>query len=430
MSTGLDEHVRFWEKLAHELEGGTRLLEALKAAGSSAGPGLRETAGTLARTIAGGKILSEAMATHGAEFSRSVQTMVKAGEAGGVVDVIARRTAAGLREGAFPAPGRAKREGAGTESFWRGFGLMLSSGVPVLEALEILREESDDTALAEAVGSIAQTILAGGSIAEAVRAHSGLFLEEEAAAVEAGEQAGDLDEAALRIADALRSGDLSSLPVGAAPAPTTQDREVVGLCNRILLAAMEQGASDIHLEPREKGGSVRLRVDGLLREHERLPEAQYRALLTRIKVMAACDPVESRRPQDGRVMLKVRGRDMDLRVNVTPTVRGERVVMRVLDRGTGILGLEEIGLSGQDLERVRALAHRPWGIVICTGPAGCGKTTLLYAVLKELNRSERCILTAEDPVEYLIDGIGQVQVQPQLGLTFPRLLGSMLRQDA
>jgi type IV pilus assembly protein PilB len=201
------------------------------------------------------------------------------------------------------------------------------------------------------------------------------------------------------------------------------------LLNLVLLQAIKDKASDIHFEPFEDEFKMRYRIDGVL--YEMVPPPRYIAvaLASRIKVMANLDIAERRLPQDGRIELTMKGTPIDLRVSVLPTLFGESVVLRVLDRSNVQLNLEKMGMRDDDLLTFRQLMSKPNGIVVNTGPTGCGKTTTLYAALSELNTTEVKILTAEDPVEYDIDGLLQVQVRAEIGLTFARALRSFLRQD-
>ncbi|TVQ62716.1 MAG: pilus assembly protein PilB [Phycisphaerales bacterium] len=207
------------------------------------------------------------------------------------------------------------------------------------------------------------------------------------------------------------------------------DNQVVKLLNLVLLQAIKDRASDIHFEPFENEFKMRYRIDGVLYEMVPPPPHLGPAITSRIKVMANLDIAERRLPQDGRIELMVGGAPVDLRVAVLPTMHGESVVMRVLDRSNAEMDLDRLGFREDDLERFRALLARPNGIVIVTGPTGSGKTTTLYAGLNELNDIATKILTAEDPVEYDIDGLCQVQVNDEVGLTFARALRSFLRQD-
>jgi len=207
------------------------------------------------------------------------------------------------------------------------------------------------------------------------------------------------------------------------------DAPIIRLINGVLSQAVRDQASDIHFEPFEDRLSVRFRVDGVLREVLSTSPALAPLVASRIKVMARLDIAEKRLPQDGRISLRLAGRPVDVRVSTLPSSHGERVVLRLLDKQAGKLGLSELGMGDETLERLRRLIHRPHGILLVTGPTGSGKSTTLYAALLELNDRSRNIMTVEDPIEYDIDGIGQTQVNPKVDLTFARGLRAILRQD-
>jgi type IV pilus assembly protein PilB len=209
----------------------------------------------------------------------------------------------------------------------------------------------------------------------------------------------------------------------------SESNPVKKLLNLVLLQAIRDKASDVHFEPFENEYKMRYRIDGVL--YEMIPPPKYiaAALSSRIKVMASLDIAERRLPQDGRISLTVQGNPVDLRVSVLPTMFGESVVLRVLDRSQISFDLGKLGLRPDDQEVVRRLIRKPNGIIIVTGPTGCGKTTTLYSALGELNDVETKIITTEDPIEYDIDGLIQVQIKPDIGLTFARCLRSILRQD-
>ncbi len=209
----------------------------------------------------------------------------------------------------------------------------------------------------------------------------------------------------------------------------SESNPVKKLLNLVLLQAIRDKSSDIHFEPFENEYKMRYRIDGVL--YEMVPPPKYiaAALSSRIKVMADLDIAERRLPQDGRISLTVQGNPIDLRVSVLPTMFGESVVLRVLDRTQVTFDLEKLGLRQEDHELVRQLIRKPNGIVIVTGPTGCGKTTTLYAAMNELNTIETKLITTEDPIEYDIDGLIQVQMKPEIGLTFARCLRHILRQD-
>lgn len=204
---------------------------------------------------------------------------------------------------------------------------------------------------------------------------------------------------------------------------------VIRLVNTIIGRVIDMRASDIHLEPFDDGLHVRYRVDGVISTAEVVPPKHSAAVNSRVKLMAHLDIAERRLPQDGRIKTRVKGRELDLRVSTVPTVHGESVVMRVLDRASVRFSLEDMGFAPTTLERFNALLARPHGIVLVTGPTGSGKTTTLYAALSKIDADAHKIITVEEPVEYQLEGINQIQVHSQIGLTFARALRSILRQD-
>jgi type IV pilus assembly protein PilB len=208
-----------------------------------------------------------------------------------------------------------------------------------------------------------------------------------------------------------------------------ESNPVKRLLNMVLLQAIKDKASDVHFEPFEEEFKMRYRIDGVLYEMVPPPKHIAMAITSRIKVMANLDIAERRLPQDGRIPLVVQGKAVDLRVAVLPTMFGESVVMRILDRSNVALDLEKVGMRDDDLRTFRQLINKPNGIVLVTGPTGSGKTTTLYAALNELNSIQDKLITTEDPVEYDIDGIIQVQIKPEIDLTFAACLRSILRQD-
>ncbi len=250
-------------------------------------------------------------------------------------------------------------------------------------------------------------------------------------------------EAAL---DRLYGGDAGEAPEDASGADVTGDFDtldtdverlrdlaseapVIRLVNQIVSRAVEARASDIHLEPSESGLKVRFRIDGLLSEVEVLPARLRPAVISRVKIMAKLNIAERRLPQDGRIKLAVRGTPLDLRVAVTPSLHGEAAVLRLLHRESVALNFATLGIGGANLDALLRMLDRPHGIFLVTGPTGSGKTTTLYAALSRLNTPERKILTVEDPIEYQLEGITQIQVQPSIGLDFAGLLRSLLRHD-
>ncbi len=208
-----------------------------------------------------------------------------------------------------------------------------------------------------------------------------------------------------------------------------EDAPVVKLVNYIISRAVEERASDIHFEPQEDGLLIRYRVDGLLRYVEQFSLDMALPVVSRLKIMAGMDIAEKRLPQDGRVVLKVGGKDVDIRISTLPTVYGEKVVLRLLDRTSILIGLEKLGLLEDDMKKIVQMISRPYGMLLVTGPTGSGKTTTLYSILNRLAKEEYNVVTVEDPVEYELKGINQVQVNEKAGLLFSTALRSILRQD-
>lgn len=207
------------------------------------------------------------------------------------------------------------------------------------------------------------------------------------------------------------------------------DAPVIRLVQQLIDRAVTSRASDIHLEPSERGLHVRLRLDGLLREIETHPRQLAAPVVSRLKVMAGLNIAERRLPQDGRIRVSVQGKEIDFRVASSPTLHGESVVLRILDRQDVALDFDTLGFDAGLKAALREAISRPYGIVLVTGPTGSGKTTTLYAALKEINTPDKKILTVEDPVEYVLAGVNQVPVKPQIGLTFAQALRAFLRQD-
>ncbi len=204
---------------------------------------------------------------------------------------------------------------------------------------------------------------------------------------------------------------------------------VVRLVNTIIRQAIKKRASDIHIEPFETTIRVRFRIDGDLRVEMNPPKASFNAIVTRIKILGGMDISEKRAPQDGRIETDVDGKPVDLRISILPTVFGEKIVIRILDRSSIMMTKAQIGFTEHNIKLFDRIIKAPEGIILLTGPTGSGKTTTLYAVLRELNKIKTNIITAEDPVEYKLDGVNQVHINPKAGLTFASALRSMLRQD-
>lgn len=213
------------------------------------------------------------------------------------------------------------------------------------------------------------------------------------------------------------------------PVKVVDDAPMIRMVNSMLVQAIQGRASDIHIEPQEKETRVRFRIDGELYQVLTIPQQNHAALVSRIKIMGGMDIAEKRLPQDGRFRFEVDMREVDFRLSTLPTTYGEKVVMRILDQSYALTRIEQLGLSPRNKENLLLLARRPFGMILVTGPTGSGKTTTLYSVLNEVNSLDRNIITLEDPVEYTLAGINQVQTNPRAGLTFASGLRSCLRQD-
>jgi general secretion pathway protein E len=204
---------------------------------------------------------------------------------------------------------------------------------------------------------------------------------------------------------------------------------IIRLVNSLMFRAVKEKASDIHIEPYEKEVVVRFRIDGILYDVFKTAKRFHASISSRIKVMADLDIAEKRLPQDGRIKIKIAGKDVDIRLSTVPTSFGERLVMRILDKSSMVIDLTELGFSGEALDRINVLTNKKHGIFLVTGPTGSGKSTTLYACLSKIRSVERNIITVEDPVEYQLSGVGQIQVNPKIDLTFASGLRAILRQD-
>ncbi|CAG1769995.1 partial Type II secretion system protein E, partial [uncultured bacterium] len=245
-----------------------------------------------------------------------------------------------------------------------------------------------------------------------------------AIAVQYGEQRSKMDKLADDLQDnEILEEELEHLKDLASEAP------VIRVVNLMMQRAIEMRASDIHIEPFEDSLKVRLRIDGVLQDIEAPPVKSTAAVISRIKIMAKLNIAERRLPQDGRIKIQMLGKELDLRISTVPTLYGESVVMRLLDKDSTVLDFASLGFSKQHSQQFAETLALPHGIILITGPTGSGKSTTLYAALQQLNTSTRKIITVEDPIEYQIEGINQIQVKPKIGLTFANALRSIVRQD-
>ena len=246
-----------------------------------------------------------------------------------------------------------------------------------------------------------------------------------------GQQVGQRDDLRGLIAQAQvnRDADLHGLPEDDADAEMAEQAPIIKLANAVIQQGIIDRASDIHVEPQEKAVRVRYRIDGVLMEAMTVPKNLQAPMVSRLKIMAEMNIAERRVPQDGRIEVRHAGKEFDLRVSSIPTPWGEKVVMRILDKGNAMIGLGKLGFTAENQAKIEELVSQPNGMFLCTGPTGSGKTTTQYSVLHMLNSVERNIITVEDPVEYQLNGISQVQVNKKAGLTFATSLRAFLRQD-
>ena len=304
------------------------------------------------------------------------------------------------------------------------YGFAKRHGVILLELGDIavvgLREGADPSALVETRRALGRPLR--------VEPLGQAAFDRQLSEVYAGDHLNAADGDDLDMPSGLESL-IDDIPAAADLLDTADDAPVIRLINGIIAEAVRSGASDIHLEPFETALTVRMRVDGVLRETLSLNPRITPLLVSRIKVMARLDIAEKRVPQDGRIPLTLGGKTLDVRVSTLPSRAGERVVLRILDKDQAGLTLDRLGMSTEALEAFRGALKEPNGIILVTGPTGSGKTTSLYAGLSLLNDATRNILTVEDPVEYAMDGIGQTQVNPKVGMTFAAGLRAILRQD-
>lgn len=305
-------------------------------------------------------------------------------------------------------------------AFARRHGVLLTR-VAEDEAELVLRSDANLTALAEVRRVVARPLRL--SRVDAERFDTRL-------AEHYGGHDGSTAELVADIGQALDLGALmSELPAVEDLLAAQDEAPIIRMINALLTQAVRDGASDVHVEPYERDSVVRFRRDGVLHDAARPHRGLHAAMVSRIKIMASLDISEKRLPQDGRIGLRLAGRQVDVRVSTLPTAHGERLVLRLLDKGAARLGLESLGMAEDTRARFDALLRQPHGIVLVTGPTGSGKSTTLYAALQGMDARRLNIVTVEDPVEFDLPGIGQTQVNPRIDLDFARALRAILRQD-
>ena len=317
-------------------------------------------------------------------------------------------------------------------TFWRKFSKMLDAGMPPLAALDLIRQETGDQLLRAMIDDMKAAIRSGKTLSESVARWPSYFTPTIRGLIKAGETQGILGKVMAKIAEGLEDGTFEvgkkDAKEDATPDEEAAEADATEAVDALIQHALERAASDIHLDWRAGGLWVRYRIDGVLHEVDPPDAAVQKAVISRLKLMAALDAAEQRLPQDGRARLNVGGTEIDLRVACCPYVTGESVVVRILKRSEPVLGLDKLRLSDGCLETVHGWLRRSTGLVLVTGPMGSGKTTTLYSMLQELNSGDRKIVTSEDPVEFQMDGINQMPINPRLGLTYAQTIRAQLRQ--
>ena len=315
---------------------------------------------------------------------------------------------------------------------------------PSTNTLKVTMSEPTDSSAVEALQAAVKMKLTvcvstEHDIVQAYRTHYKIS-DEEYASYRSHEEVEEEEEVSVEeVADdfgALASEAAGELEIGAEEddddimeSYSYSDAPIIKLVNGILIKAVKDGVSDIHVEPYEKNLQVRYRLDGSLYKSMNLPLSIKNALVSRVKILANLDIANTRIPQDGRFSIKMVQKEINARVSTLPTIYGENMVLRLLDTSGGVSSLEELGMSVADVKKLEPMIYKPYGMILSTGPTGSGKSTTLYALLKTINEPDTNIITLEDPVEYNIEGINQMQVKPQIGLTFANALRSIVRQD-
>jgi type II secretory ATPase GspE/PulE/Tfp pilus assembly ATPase PilB-like protein len=430
MAASRETHLEFWNFLTGALaRDPENLIGALELGRDTvAGSLLEHVVERVLAEVRDGAALSDAL-TGKDEFTETVQTMVRVGEAGGVLPVSATRIGVAIGDGSFRIPGESPLPENDPERMWRAFSRMLSSGVPLPTVLELLDDELSSAELRGALGAISQALADGRTFGDALTDHADLFGASVVGAVRAAEERGDLDAIAFEIADRLAEGrlDLSSDQVD----PGSGDVSAETCVRNLIESALDDGISDIHLEPTEDGrGRIRQRRGGVLTDAAAPPDGLFPRIVGRLKLKGGMDIAEQRRPQQGRIVgIERGGRIFDLRVATVVTDLGERLTVRFLDRATATIPLERLGLLDGDLEALRGLTNLPHGLVMVAGPAGSGKTTVLYSMIHEIDRLARCVVTIEDPVHYRLRGTSQIPCRRDLGLPPAKAVRAAMRQD-
>ncbi len=430
MAATREAHVEFWKALAGSLEDDAGdLLTALDSARSAVGgTPLEPLAITLRTEVLDGAILSNAMARSG-DCTQTMRAMVAAGEAGDVLPLNAERIVKAIGEGTFRVPGEDPPPEADPVRLWRAVGWLLSSGVPLPRVLALLDGELRSAPLRKALAETGRALADGRGFGEALGDHEEWIGARVIAAVKEAEDRGNLDRAAFAIAEGLSRSEPEPPP--GRPEAATFEGDAEAYVESLLQSAILSGVSDLHLEPTRDGrGRIRLRRGDRLAAPDAPPEGMLPRLIDRLKFLGRLDIAEQRRPQDGWIEgLRIGDRVFDLRVSTVVTNLGERLTVRILNRGAAMAPLERLGFFEDDLLRMRELCARSHGLVIVAGPAGSGKTTVLYSMIREIDRDRRCVLTIEDPIHFLLPGTSQIPCGKEVGLPAADALRTAMRQD-
>lgn len=315
------------------------------------------------------------------------------------------------------------------EKFSRKFGRLLSSGVPLVVSLVTIAEEADDPAFADAIRAITESVKGGRRFSECLADFPQWFSRSYVNMVHSGEAQGELDRRMTELADGIAEGSIEA-GGGGSQQPRVEIEEATRIVDGLIREAMAKRASDIHIVPARDELVVRFRIDGRLREIARHPRPYIRALAARVKLMAGCDVAEERLPQDGRILIAIDGRKLDIRVAILPSVCGEKVTLRLLSPEDVNLDPARLFRDPRDHEAFRRLCALPYGFVAFSGPTGSGKTTTVYAALSELAKDgSRAVYTVEDGVEHLIPNATQVMPNPKFGLDIAAAAVSIMRHD-
>ncbi len=319
--------------------------------------------------------------------------------------------------------------------FCNKVGHLINAGIPLLQTLDVVAKEMEGSDVGKVIPQIKDDVKKRGeSCSKAFSKYPELFSDSFLDIIRAGEQRGILDTNLLKLAEWFEKGESAVLYVSDEPTPIKfaepkPNAEIVKLVNDIISEAVSKRASDIHILPEEEKIRIRFRIDGVIQDIRELPKEKGHSLISHLKIMAKMDIAEKKLPQDGRILMEFKGKKLDLRVSTLPAIFGEKMTLRVLDRSLMLSSLKEI-TTPEEISLMKKLYQKPNGLILTTGPTGSGRTTLLYSILNEIKKEKGInITTIEDPVEYLLEGITQIPIRPQIGLTFAETLRSVLRSD-